>query len=1032
MVFVYLESPDQHNWAAYGAERIRNQTAELASLAISAASSFKTGGEYSHVDISSPSISTFPLVDRAISVDNPLPVTSRPPLQAARESEEAIIEESDSQSSEGYGKSPGPSHLTRLLRNSPPEEPIIATTRHPRITVVQDDNSSFGDPGTTERDGLLSRGQGNYQPSYDSISPGDAEAQTNNRTGRKFGSAEEINARNAYICSLAMRIASPKSWDKRAIWRNAVVAPVSTLPAVILGLLLNVLDGLSYGMILFPLGESIFSDLAPDGLSMFYVSCIVSQLVYSCGFSKFKGGVGSEMIEVVPFFHKMAFTILSEVGSGHPEVVLSTTIVSMALSSIMTGLVFFLLGYLKSGSLIGFFPRHILVGCIGGVGWFLIATALEVAARLDGSLEYNLNTLEQLVSFPTLLMWMVPLGLAIVLLVILQFVNHPFTVPIFFISVPAIFYVIVAAVPSLTIVGLRDRGWIFDAPKSGVPFWHFYTLYDLRVVDWEVVLMNVPAMLALTFFGILHVPINVPSLGVSLNMDNVDVDQELIAHGVSNALSGCVGSIQNYLVYANSVLFIRSGGNSRLAGIMLAFGTAAIWMVGPSIIGYIPVLVVAALIFMLGIELLREAVYDTWGKLHKFEYLTVCVIVVTMGAYDFVIGIVVGILLACVTFVIQASQKSSIRATYTGATARSTVRRHPFQQRFLKEVGPQLYLYKLAGYIFFGTISTVENSILDLLHERNFSKRPIRFLILDMTHVRGIDFSAAETFVRIRKALKKRNIILVLSGIVPNGDVDIGLQGVGIWSDDGNVRLFPDLNDALEWCENEFLEAYYASKDHAILDPAHLEVPNHQRPSIGGVDMVHNSPRINQLRAAAKTTLKETEVSSSKWSNFKQPLPLLLQTFQERTMENEDFWFNAVDFFERRSILKGAVLFHCGDSATEFYLIQDGLLRAEYDHQTGSYYESITAGTTCGELPFFAETPRTATVVAERDCVTWVMNREQWVRLQELQPQIASELYRLALKLTTERMDSIMKQVEELTQCLILKMQNHLQGSDWY
>lgn len=38
----------------------------------------------------------------------------------------------------------------------------------------------------------------------------------------------------------------------------------------------------------------------PDGISMFYVSCIVSQLTYSLGGSKFKGGVGSEMIEVVP------------------------------------------------------------------------------------------------------------------------------------------------------------------------------------------------------------------------------------------------------------------------------------------------------------------------------------------------------------------------------------------------------------------------------------------------------------------------------------------------------------------------------------------------------------------------------------------------------------------------------------------------------------------------------------------------------------------------------------------------------------
>ena len=49
-------------------------------------------------------------------------------------------------------------------------------------------------------------------------------------------------------------------------------------------------------MILFPLAEPIFADTGADGISMFYVSCIVSQLVYSAGGSIFKGGVGSEMV----------------------------------------------------------------------------------------------------------------------------------------------------------------------------------------------------------------------------------------------------------------------------------------------------------------------------------------------------------------------------------------------------------------------------------------------------------------------------------------------------------------------------------------------------------------------------------------------------------------------------------------------------------------------------------------------------------------------------------------------------------------
>ena len=87
-----------------------------------------------------------------------------------------------------------------------------------------------------------------------------------------------------------------KHYNRRTIWRYGVLDTVHRIPAVILGLLLNILDALSYGMILFPLGQPIFEKLGPDGISMFYVSCIISQLVYSLGGSVFKGGIGSEMV----------------------------------------------------------------------------------------------------------------------------------------------------------------------------------------------------------------------------------------------------------------------------------------------------------------------------------------------------------------------------------------------------------------------------------------------------------------------------------------------------------------------------------------------------------------------------------------------------------------------------------------------------------------------------------------------------------------------------------------------------------------
>lgn len=185
-----------------------------------------------------------------------------------------------------------------------------------------------------------------------------------------------------------------------------------------------------------------------------------------------------------------------------------------------------------------------------------------------------------------------------------------------------------------------------------------------------------------------------------------------------------------------------------------------------------------------------------------------------MGAWDFVIGILIGIVLACVSYVVQTSQKSPIRGTYTGVVARSTVRRHPIQQRFLQQVGGQIYVLKLTGYMFFGTVTSVERTIRDVLNDYNFKHRPIRYLIIELSQVTGIDFSAAEAFTRIRKQVSARNVELVLCGVESGSEVGKGLQSVGVWSDERDgVEIFLNLNGALEACENELLTTFYRQKE---------------------------------------------------------------------------------------------------------------------------------------------------------------------------------------------------------------------------
>ena len=243
----------------------------------------------------------------------------------------------------------------------------------------------------------------------------------------------------------------------------------------------------------------------------------------------------------------MASTIINHVGregENSKDIIRATVIAAYSLSTLLTGIAFFVLGFCKLGSLIGFFPRHILIGCIGGVGYFLVATGIEVSARLDGSLTYTAATFNKLVQPDTLALWLIPLALAILLFILKIRIKHPLTDATYFISIIAIFWFFVAAIPELKPPELREKGWVFEAPEAGVPWYHFYKLYNFDIMDWKALGATVPAMLALTFFAILHVPINIPALSMATEKDDLDLDRELRAHGISNFFSGLFGSVQ--------------------------------------------------------------------------------------------------------------------------------------------------------------------------------------------------------------------------------------------------------------------------------------------------------------------------------------------------------------------------------------------------------------------------------------------------------------------------------------------------------
>ncbi|CDH08363.1 related to sulfate transporter family protein [Zygosaccharomyces bailii ISA1307] len=815
-------------------------------------------------------------------------------------------------------------------------------------------------------------------------------------------------------------------------------------PSAVLGLLLNILDGLSYGMIIFPITEPIFSHLGSTGLSMFYISTIVSQVLFSCGLSSFTSGIGSEMIEVTPFFHTMAFAI-KDALPGQDDDIITTTLFCYVISSLVTGITFYALGKLKLGKIVGFFPRHILIGCIGGVGYFLLVTGLGVTTRV-AKVEYTWQFFKELFTRSDILWkWLLPVLLTVLLINTQNCFQNSLVLPSFYIITLILFHFIVAIVPSISLGKLRDLGWIFPAATSNDRWFDHYKLFDLRKVHWGLVLAQIPTMLALTFFGILHVPINVPALAISLQMDKYDVDKELIAHGYSNFVSGLLGSIQNYLVYTNSVLFIRAGADSPFAGYLLAVLTFAVMVIGPVIVSFIPICIVGSLIFLLGYELLEEALVDTWGKVTKFEYVTIVIIVFTMGIYDFVLGVIVGILIACFSFLVDSTKLQTINGEFDGKVAKSTVNRDYVQSNFLNGIGEQIYVLKLQNVLFFGTIISIEEKIdklLEISDSKNSTKRRIKYLILDFKNINAdnIDYSAAEGFNRIKRFTQTKRIKLIISSIRERDHIYNAFSKVGLLND---VELFSDLNGALEWCENEFLSKYKKLRDRAREKMQHSTnvtsavAAASGKAAAGGdglkkdsginprslLSLPLNTPRNHQMLSVAQNILNNEEEGVDSFNaqgNDEQPvLQLLLfalKSYRKNITSSEphvreketELWSQLAPYFIQRKLATQSILLRNDDI---FFVVETGLLKIAIDLPQGIVYETMSNRTCYGSIvgrDNKLAKDRKVTIVTETDSSLWVIDSTNLQRLRAENLELYTELVLLCLLIKSSRFEELL------------------------
>ena len=507
-------------------------------------------------------------------------------------------------------------------------------------------------------------------------------------------------------------------------------------------------------------------------------------------------------------------------------------------------------------------------------------------------------------------------------------INKSLAIPGILILATILFYLVTITM-KIPVVQLQADGWLLGNFPSG-SLWQFpLTTNTISQVDWPVLLKQIPSLVSAAIISIIALLLNFSGLELVTKKD-VDLNRELIAAGIGNLSAGIFGGLIGYPSISLSTLNHAMSGGKRLVGIIAALLVGVTIFFGASALVFIPKFVLGSILVFLGIGLLVEWVYEAWFKFPKIDFVIILSILGIIVLSGFLNGIIVGLIMAVIMFVVSYSQVSVIKFALSGQDYHSRVTRHPFQQKLLEQHSGQLYILKLHGFIFFGTANSIFNQV--RTHIKAASAQPVKFILLDLTQVSGLDSTGLLSFTRMIQWSQEKGITLVLSGL--NGRTLDQFAKGGFTDKTDGIRLCVDMDHGIEWCEEQIIASVL------VTDPT----------------------KENTLRDYLRSTISDEE--------------------QIERIANR---------MQRRDIQAGEHIIHQNDQADEIFFIESGQVTAhlETPGKTPIRLETMEGGRIFGEVAFFLDINRTASVVADQPSVIYSLSRETLKTMISDDPQTA-------------------------------------------
>ena len=260
-------------------------------------------------------------------------------------------------------------------------------------------------------------------------------------------------------------------------------------------------------------------------------------------------------------------------------------------------------------------------------------------------------------------------------------------------------------------------------------------------------------------------------------------NMELIAQGIGNVGSALFGGIPATGAIARTAANIKNGGRSPIAGIVHAIVLVFVLVILMPYAGMIPMPTIAAILFMVAYNMCQWRTFTHLCKTApKSDIIVLVVTFVLTVAFDLVVAIEIGMLIAIILFMKRMSEVSGVEGWKYFDPDEDP------DGIDLKKVAKHVRVYEISGPMFFGDADSLAS-----VSFKDFTK----VLVIRMRGVPALDATAMHSMEELAKRCEERGIQLVFSHV--NEQPYKTMEKAGFVDRIGKDNFRPHIDDALEW-----------------------------------------------------------------------------------------------------------------------------------------------------------------------------------------------------------------------------------------